>query len=64
MTLHPTLASENFQFLREAILAGLGVGLVPSTNAWVAVPNSANVNTTNMTINPANGTVFYRLVYP
>ena len=29
MTLHPTLASENFQFLREAVLAGLGVGLVP-----------------------------------
>ena len=29
LTLHPTLASENFQFLREAILAGLGVGLVP-----------------------------------
>lgn len=27
--LQPTLASENFQFLREAILAGLGVGLVP-----------------------------------
>jgi DNA-binding transcriptional LysR family regulator len=29
LTLHPTLASENFQFLREAVLAGLGVGLVP-----------------------------------
>lgn len=29
LPLHPTLASENFQFLREAILAGLGVGLVP-----------------------------------
>jgi DNA-binding transcriptional LysR family regulator len=29
LTLNPTLASENFQFLREAILAGLGVGLVP-----------------------------------
>lgn len=29
LTLHPTLASENFQFLREAILASLGVGLVP-----------------------------------
>lgn len=29
LTLHPSLASENFQFLREAILAGLGVGLVP-----------------------------------
>lgn len=29
LTLHPTLASENFQFLREAIIASLGVGLVP-----------------------------------
>jgi DNA-binding transcriptional LysR family regulator len=29
LTLHPTLASENFQFLREAILAGLGIGVVP-----------------------------------
>ncbi|BAO81344.1 transcriptional regulator [Serpentinimonas raichei] len=29
VTLSPTLASENFQFLHEAILAGLGVGLVP-----------------------------------
>jgi DNA-binding transcriptional LysR family regulator len=27
--LSPTLTSENFAFLREAILAGLGVGLVP-----------------------------------
>jgi DNA-binding transcriptional LysR family regulator len=27
--LQPTLTSENFQFLREAILAGIGVGLVP-----------------------------------
>lgn len=29
VSLTPTLASENFQFLHEAILAGLGVGLVP-----------------------------------
>lgn len=29
LTLHPTLASENFRFLREAVLGGLGVGLVP-----------------------------------
>src|SRR5690606_42006594 len=27
--LNPTLASENFQFLREAVLGGLGIGLVP-----------------------------------
>ncbi len=29
LALQPTLASENFQFLHEALLAGLGVGLVP-----------------------------------
>lgn len=29
LMLRPTLASENFQFLREAILSDLGVGLVP-----------------------------------
>lgn len=29
LVLQPALASENFQFLHEAILAGLGVGLVP-----------------------------------
>ena len=27
--LEPTLISENFLFLREAILGGLGIGLVP-----------------------------------
>ncbi len=29
VTLEPTLISEHFPFLRQAILAGLGVGLVP-----------------------------------
>jgi DNA-binding transcriptional LysR family regulator len=29
VTLEPTLISENFLFLRQAILAGLGIGLVP-----------------------------------
>ena len=29
LALQPTLASENFHFLHEALLAGLGVGLVP-----------------------------------
>ena len=29
LALHPTLASENFRFLRDAVLGGLGVGLVP-----------------------------------
>jgi DNA-binding transcriptional LysR family regulator len=39
LTLRPTLASENFQFLREAILAGLGTGLVPD---YVVGPDVAS----------------------
>ena len=31
---------------------------------WVTVPNSTNVISTNITINPDNGSVFFRLVYP
>jgi DNA-binding transcriptional LysR family regulator len=29
LLIEPTLISENFQFLHEAILAGLGIGIVP-----------------------------------
>ena len=42
----------------------LGTGLNPSPAAWFTVPGSASVNSTNITINPNNGTVFYRMVYP
>ena len=31
---------------------------------WATVPDSTNVMATNITINPANGAVFLRLVYP
>ena len=31
---------------------------------WVDVAGSTSVNTVNTTINPANGAVFYRMVYP
>lgn len=31
---------------------------------WVTVPNSTNVISTNITINPGNDSVFFRLVYP
>ncbi len=31
---------------------------------WVAVPNSTNVCQTNVAVNPTNGSVFLRLVYP
>jgi hypothetical protein len=41
-----------------------GVGLNPNTNAWFTVPGSSSVNSENITINPAAGTVFYRMAYP
>jgi hypothetical protein len=34
-----------------------------STN-WVTVPGSTNVVSTNLPIDPANSSVFLRLVYP
>lgn len=34
------------------------------TGAWTDVPGTAASNTYNAAIDPANGTVFYRLVYP
>ena len=39
----------------------LSAGL--STN-WATVPNSTNVMATNIVVNPTNGSVFLRLVYP
>ena len=41
----------------NALTTGLG------TN-WVDVAGSTLVNSNNATMNPANGTVFYRMVYP
>jgi len=38
-----------------------GIGL--RTN-WVSVPGSALVTSTNFPLNPANGAVFFRLIYP
>lgn len=43
VTLEPTLISEHFPFLREAILAGLGVGLVPDYVVQDAVDSGALV---------------------
>jgi hypothetical protein len=31
---------------------------------WATVANSINVNSTNILINPSNGAVFLRLIYP
>jgi polygalacturonase len=45
------------QIQTNSLSQGLG------TN-WVTVPNSTDVYSTNFTINPANGSVFFRLIYP
>jgi hypothetical protein len=42
----------------------LTIGLVAASNAWFNVAGSELVTSTNITINPANGTVFFRLVKP
>jgi autotransporter-associated beta strand protein len=34
------------------------------SGTWTDVPGSTTVNTINQTLNPANGAVFYRMVYP
>jgi polygalacturonase len=45
------------QMQTNNLSAGLG------TN-WATVSNSTNVITTNLLINPANGSVYYRMIYP
>jgi autotransporter-associated beta strand protein len=42
----------------------LNVGLVSSNNAWFDVSGSSLVTSTNVTINPANPAVFFRLRHP
>lgn len=42
----------------QAQTNSLNVGI---SNNWVDVPGTSTINSTNITINPANGTVFYRM---
>jgi autotransporter-associated beta strand protein len=42
----------------------LAAGLNPNPNAWSTVPGSTTVNTVNITLDPSQTTVFYRLTYP
>jgi hypothetical protein len=42
----------------------LASGLSANTNDWTTVPGSSAIDQTNITINPALPTEFYRLVYP
>lgn len=39
-------------------------GLNPASSAWSTFPGSTSVNSETITVDPAQGTVFYRMVYP
>jgi hypothetical protein len=45
------------QIQTNSLSSGLGAN-------WVTVPNSTNVNQISIPINPANGAVFLRMIYP
>lgn len=45
----------------QAQTNSLGAGLNPGAGAWFNVPGSTNVNSVNLTVDPAPDTVFYRL---
>jgi len=42
----------------------LSVGIVANSNAWYDIPSTANVTSTNLSVNVTNPTVFYRLRHP
>jgi hypothetical protein len=47
----------HLQAQTNSLSAGLG------TN-WITIPGSDTVTSTNIVINPANGAVLYRMIYP
>ena len=48
----------------QAQTNSLTVGLLTNAVNWITIPNTDLNNHYTNTINPANGTVFYRMVYP
>ena len=64
ITLEPTLISEHFPFLRQAILAGLGVGLVPDYVVQDAVKLGEIVTTLDEYRLSIFGTQMYMLYMP
>ena len=42
----------------------VNIGLVNNTNAWFTVGGSTATNSVNIILDPSQGTVFYRMVYP
>ena len=53
--------SDNIGWRLQQQINPITVGL--STN-WMVVSGSTSTNYITVTVNPTNGTVFYRLIYP
>jgi fibronectin-binding autotransporter adhesin len=54
----------NLGWMLQSQTNALNVGLTVNSNSWFDISNSVNVTSTNITINPANPTVFFRLRHP
>ncbi|TAL00211.1 MAG: hypothetical protein EPO07_10035 [Verrucomicrobia bacterium] len=55
----------NYQgWILQSQTNNLNSGIVTNKSAWYDWPGSESVTTTNLPVNPANPTVFYRLRYP
>ena len=54
----------NAGWILQSQTNALNIGLVSSSNAWFNVTGSELVTNLNITINPANGAVFYRMIHP
>jgi autotransporter-associated beta strand protein len=54
----------NLGWILQSQTNALGAGLIGSSNAWFDVAGSSSVTATNLTINPTNPTVFFRLRRP
>ena len=63
-TLSLSWPSTHLGWLLQSQTNSLNVGIVVQSNAWFDISNSANLISTNIVVNPANPTVFYRLRHP
>jgi len=54
----------NLGWILQSQTNALNVGLVVNSNVWFDLPGSSSTTSTNIAINPANPTVFYRLRSP
>jgi fibronectin-binding autotransporter adhesin len=54
----------NLGWILQSQTNSLSTGLLVNSNAWFDIPSTATATNLNITINPANPTVFYRLRHP